>query len=41
MARASFRKGFTHQALAMVLSMAKIGSIGSIDSASAASRKLT
>ncbi len=40
-ARVSFKKGFTHHALAIALSMAKIGSTGKIDSASAASRKLT
>ncbi len=41
MARVSFRKGFTHQRVAMVESMAKTGSLSSSDRAMPASRKLT
>ena len=39
-ARVKRRNGFTHQFCAIALSMANTGSLGSSDSASAASRKL-
>ena len=41
MARVTRRNGFTHQRFAIPSSMAKTGSCGSSESASAASRKLT
>ena len=40
MARVKRRNGLTHQCCAIALSMANTGSLGSSDSASAASRKL-